>query len=402
MRTFMVTFVLSCACLSMQGQNLVPNYSFETYSACPNASSQIANATGWNYCRNTGEYLNSCSSSIYADVPTNYFGYQQAATGQAYIGGLMYGSFSTIYVADLREFFYVQLTTPLNIGTTYYVAFKVSLADNSGFAVNNIGAQFTTSYNSSFPINNTSHVRSTAVISDKTNWTTIIGSFVPTTAYTALMLGNFYTDANTTVTNVGTAVNIGYNAYYLFDDVYVGITLPLHIKLAEFNANNAGTQNKLHWKTTSEDEGDYFEIEHSKDGVAFNKIATVQGRYKTGGSYQLTDMDPVTGINYYRLKMTSKDGKFNYSKIVNAQVKAGVLALEIYPNPVSDVLRVRINGVAHGAAALSITDASGRVVRSMPVTGTSISIPLQTLPAGYYFLHYRDDLINEKRRIVKN
>ena len=224
MKTTLLTLLLLQVFSSLSAQNLINNYSFETYSSCPNGSSQITFATDWNFSRNLGEYLNSCSSSIYADVPTNYFGFQEASSGQGYVGGLMYGSFASAYIADLREFFYVPLNTPLTVGTTYYVSFKVNLADNSEYAVNNIGAQFVSAYNNNFPINNTAHVYTTSVVSDKTNWTTISGSFVPTMAYNAVMFGNFFTDANTTATFVGSSTDIGYNAYYFFDDVYVGTT----------------------------------------------------------------------------------------------------------------------------------------------------------------------------------
>lgn len=397
----MLTGLMFFICFKMQGQNLVPNFSFETYSTCPTSASQLTYATGWSNSRNSCEYLNSCSGSIYADVPTNYFGFQVPATGQAYAGALQYGSFSSSYLADLREYLYVPLTTPLTIGTTYYVSFKVCLADNSKYAINNIGAQFTTSYNSNFPINNMAHVYNTSVISDKTQWTTIIGSFIPATAYTAVMLGNFFTDASCAPVFVGTATDIGYNAYYFFDDVYVGLTIPLDIKMGEISARNAGTHNMVNWTSLAEDDGDYFEIERSMDGQSYVKIATIAGRYKTGGNYQFKDERPATGINYYRLKIITKNGNSSYSKVVNLRVKEGSFVLETYPNPVTNLLTVTSSGMVHGAARLSIMDASGKLVRSLPHTGSKTVIPIQGLAAGYYLLHYQDDVTNENRKIVK-
>ncbi len=402
MRTTILTFLLLRACFGLQGQNLVANYSFETYSTCPTTAGQITNATGWDYSRNAGEYLNSCSASTFADVPTNYFGFQEAATGQAYAGGIMYGSFASSYIADLREFFYVPLSTPLTIGATYYVSFKVSLADNAEYAINNLGAQFVTSYNSNFPINNMAHVYTTSVVSDKTDWVEISGSFVPTVAYNAVLFGNFFTDANITVDFVGSSVDIGYNAYYFFDDVYVSTTpLALAIELAALSAKNAGPQNILNWKTVSEDAGDYFEVERSTDAHRFSKIATVAGKYQTGGSYQLTDEYPAPGINYYRLKMMSPDGKYSYSKIVNTRAKEGIFVLEAYPNPVGDLLTLRVGRAAQGTAMLTIMDAAGKIVRSLPLNGSTASIDMQGLAAGYYMLHYQDDAISENTKIIK-
>lgn len=402
MKTTFTAFILVLVCFGIQGQNLVPNPGFETYAPCPTAASQIEYATGWLFSRTQGEYLNSCTASIYADVPTNYFGFQEAANGEGYIGGLQYGSFLNSYFADLREYFYIALTTPLTIGTTYYVSFKVSLADNSEYAINNLGAQFVSSYNSNFPINNTADVYTTSVVSDKTDWVTISGTFVPSVAYTGLMLGNFFTDANTTVTFVGSGTDIGYNAYYFFDNIYVATTPFLDITLAAIHVENEGNQNILNWKTESEDAGDYFEVERSQDARTFSKIATMDGKYTSGGDYQLTDEYPVTGINYYRLKMISQDGNYTYSKVVNAEVSKGNFALEAYPNPVSDELTVHISDVPKGTARITIADAAGKVVRSVLIFGNSVSIPMGDLAAGYYSLHYQDDKVSENVKVIKN
>jgi hypothetical protein len=400
MKFSVLTFTLLLCCTELLGQNLVSNYSFETYSTCPNTASQITYATDWNNSRNSFEYLNSCSSSVYADVPTNYFGFQNASTGQAYAGGLMYGSFAGSYLSDMREFLYVPLTTPLTIGTTYYVSFKVNLADNSEYAVNNLGAQFCTSYNSNFPLNNVAHVYTTSVIADKTNWVTVQGSFVPTVAYTAVMFGNFFTDANTTVTFVGSSVDIGYNAYYLFEDIYISETVPLAVTLEEISAKNVGQTNLVDWRTSSEDAGDYFEVERSADGQTFSKIATVAATFLTGGNYQFQDKTPEPGINYYRLKMLDADGNSRLSKVVMAEVKEGQF-VQAFPNPVSDFLNIQTSSETHGQALITITDSRGKTVRSIFTENGSVSIEMDGLASGYYLLHFQDDLISETMRIVK-
>jgi len=393
-------FILVCG--TLQGQNLVANNSFETYSPCPNTASQITYATGWNTSQNSPEYLNGCSASIYADVPTSFFGFQNAATGQAYGGALFYGSFAGSYIADLREFFYKPLTSPLVVGTTYYVSFKVNLVDNSEYAINKIGAQFCTSWNSAFPLNNTAHVFTNTVVTDKVNWTTISGTFVPTVAYNAVMIGNFFQDVNCSVTFVGSSVDIGYNAYYFVDDVYVGLTPPLAITLEDFKAENACTQNVLKWNTASEDEGDYFEVERSADAQSFEKIATVNAKYVTGGYYQLIDNNPIPGINYYRLKMIDMDGNFHYSELSSAQSAEGGFELDAYPNPVTDELIVRTSCVGNGTPTITIMDAFGRIVRTIPVTGGTTSVDLHGLATGYYFLHYQDDGVSKTTKVIKN
>jgi len=57
--------------------NLVPNPSFESYTACPNNAATISFATGWLNFGQTPDYFNSCANSTasFVGVLSNYFGY---------------------------------------------------------------------------------------------------------------------------------------------------------------------------------------------------------------------------------------------------------------------------------------------------------------------------------------
>ena len=71
----------------MSAQNLVPNPNFETFEYCPSSISQIALAIPWITPTDaTPDYYHSCCDNLAADVPTNWGGYQQPLTGQAYAG----------------------------------------------------------------------------------------------------------------------------------------------------------------------------------------------------------------------------------------------------------------------------------------------------------------------------
>jgi gliding motility-associated-like protein len=211
----------------LYGQNLVPNPSFELYSNCPTGDSQLGNSTGCLDGSGSPDYLHTCSSSNYSTLPTNYWGTEAAATGNACVGALCYGSFSNNYLANNREYIYMPLASPLVIGTSYYVSFKVNLADNSSHAINNIGIQFTgLAPTSNFPINNTAHVFSSNVISTTNGWTTISGNFVATAPFTGFYIGNHFDDASSSVQSIS-ASTIGYNAYYFFDDIEVIAISPI-------------------------------------------------------------------------------------------------------------------------------------------------------------------------------
>jgi hypothetical protein len=384
-----------CACAVFAiGQNLVQNFSFETYSTCPNTASQLTYATPWNNAKNSPEYLHSCSASIYSDVPTNYFGFQAAATGQAYCGGLFYGSFASTYLPDLREFMYVPLSSPLVVGTTYYLSFKINLVDNSEYAVNRMGLQFCSSFNANFPLNNTAHLFSTAVISDKVNWTTVVGSFVPSVAYNAVMVGNFFTDAMTTVQFVNSAVDIGYNAYYFVDDVIVTTTpLVLPIEWIHTSAEVDGRLATLHWEIDADDMASYV-VEASADGYAFEETQSVTAIDGQRNYSQVDTMRSHLPTTFYRIRAVGRDGGTHLSPIIEAhRYAAGIDFLLAYPSPVrqGDQLTVEYNTTTGEATPLQIVALDGRLVRTALFPETErghheLQLAVNDLAAGAYLL----------------
>jgi len=225
---YLLTFVLVVALVKSYGQNLVPNPSFEDTVACPYGLNQAYKAVGWSSYRDTPDYFNACANnlpSLYKPgVPLNTVGFQYAASGNAYCGLLTDGyginCNSPIVSYAYREFIGSRLITPLVVGNTYFISMKVSLAEGSNCATNNIGVLFSTSaYNDSScaPINNYAHVRSNAIISDSVNWVVVSDSFIADSAYQYIIIGNFYDDEQTD-SIISTSIC---NAYYYIDDVCV-------------------------------------------------------------------------------------------------------------------------------------------------------------------------------------
>jgi len=125
--------------------------------------------------------------------------------------------------SNCRSYVAVQLSTPLTVGNDYCVSFKVSLADYTYQAVENIGLYFS-NFNTLPVLNTQPDIANTnGVITDQSNWVTISGSFTATNADDWIIIGNFDDDSNTTVTDlstlgVGQSGNLG---YYYIDDVSV-------------------------------------------------------------------------------------------------------------------------------------------------------------------------------------
>lgn len=115
--------------------NLVFNGDFEAYSQLPSSNFQIARACGWGPVANgaSPDYFHVNSSSDDVQVPCNYWGHQNASSGNAYAG---LGS----YYLDLDDYFveliFTELIEPLEAGQEYRLSFQIALAErNSGYAV---------------------------------------------------------------------------------------------------------------------------------------------------------------------------------------------------------------------------------------------------------------------------
>jgi len=175
---------------------------------------------------------------------------------------------------------------------------------------------------------------------------------------------------------------------------------PLAIKLHDIRAKNEGSTNRIDWVSEAELNSDRYILERSGDGKHFNKLTELLANGKSS-TYTHWDVNPLIGSNYYRLQMVESNGNNSYSKIVSAFVQDGEFHVAAYPNPAKDALTVKAFGKIMGTARITITDASGMMVRAVVNNEAEITIHLDGLAAGIYFLHYRDNVNKKVIKITK-
>jgi hypothetical protein len=109
--------------------------------------------------------------------------------------------------------------------------------------------------------------------------------------------------------------------------------------------------------------------------------------FKDASAQQAT----TTASIFYRLKMTDKDGKFTYSKVVKVDPSVG-RAVTIYPNPVRNN-QVNLKLEAPGrVVSSSLQDAAGKVLRTVQMANTrNWTMDLSGLASGFYFLRVEVD-----------
>jgi len=89
----------------------------------------------------------------------------------------------------------------------------------------------------------------------------------------------------------------------------------LPVTLAVFDAVSTPAGIHLNWTTETEQDNDYFTIEHSIDGSNFTTLKTTPGAGTSDrrNAYSYTHKTPAKGNNYYRLRMVDFDGKETFS-----------------------------------------------------------------------------------------
>ncbi|RYF96935.1 MAG: T9SS type A sorting domain-containing protein [Chitinophagaceae bacterium] len=124
--------------------------------------------------------------------------------------------------------------------------------------------------------------------------------------------------------------------------------------------------------------------------------------------YRIIDETPFSGNNFYRIKQVDKDGSITYSNIINVYVVPKQLQLSVYPNPVDDIMHIRLNQQQPGTCMISLTDMNGRTVFRKNILGAAagaeIRIDMSAYSAQLYMLVIRNNKneIIATQRVIKN
>lgn len=174
------------------------------------------------------------------------------------------------------------------------------------------------------------------------------------------------------------------------DDIFHGLevditrtAVSLPIELLSFIGEHSSKGNLLKWSTGTEKNNDYFDLERSQNGVDFQKIGQVagMGNSQTINYYQFTDANPPKSVNYYRLKQYDTNKAYTYSKVISIHNETAGSNINIYPNPVKDVLFIKDVAEVFDYKIINVT---GVVIQSG--TSTTKSLSVSALADGVYYL----------------
>ncbi len=213
-------------------------------------------------------------------------------------------------------------------------------------------------------------------------------------------------------TSSGTAVDpriqrTGLTAAQLTNTFYVGsinaVATPLPIELLSFTATVKENGVDLLWKTISEKNLDFFEVERSINGKDFISLGTVKGNGTTNDihEYKLFDEKALVGKNYYRLKSVDFDGYTEYFNVVLVDFD-GKKNFSVYPNPSDGVSFIaETNFIPQKRAFIAIYSTIGSELARYEISGdvSTITLPVK-LESGVYYAKYISLDFNSTNRVL--
>ena len=183
----------------------------------------------------------------------------------------------------------------------------------------------------------------------------------------------------------------------------------LPIGLTSFTATQSDRKVELRWTTESELNNDYFTVEKSLDGAHFETLIIVKGigNSTSALSYVAEDLNPFTGLNYYRLKQTDFDGTSTYSNVISCTVYGiGMMkVLSVTPNPFQTTIDIITDISDDEDLQIQLFNTSGKLIfdKSYAVKKDvqHLSIDLSSLLHGIYFLRVACEYGSSSQKLVK-
>ncbi len=224
-------------------------------------------------------------------------------------------------------------------------------------------------------------------------------------AYNPVLTGGVFT--TTTGSSTGAA-----GSYYVSKSGLAGITMGqvtatnsgviLPVTLTSFKAEaTAACSVMISWSAEAASATEIFAVETSVNTTEWTPVGSRLFAVNGSSTYSITDNNPDAGTIYYRLKITNAGGAITYSNISAVRMLCpSKIEMTLSPNPVHNIATLKIlNGVLKNAL-ITVYDASGKAVKTMTFSGSTVSIDLTGLSKGVYVVSCKTDTFSSRREIL--
>ena len=131
-----------------------------------------------------------------------------------------------------------------------------------------------------------------------------------------------------------------------------------------------------------------FDIQRSPDSNRFASIGRLAAADSALRHYTFTDIQPLSPVDYYRLKMIDTDSSYAFSKTIAVRWEQPP-PVKLFPNPAGGSVTAELNLPA-GPILLQVVDAAGNIVRTQSLQSGgrpfSTTIDLTGVASGVYFV----------------
>ncbi|MEP6596865.1 MAG: T9SS type A sorting domain-containing protein [Ginsengibacter sp.] len=149
----------------------------------------------------------------------------------------------------------------------------------------------------------------------------------------------------------------------------------------------------VEWKVENEINVKQYKVERSNNGTQFTNLSVIAatGSSSRSAAYQTTDVHPLEGFNYYRIKSIDVNGVTAYTPVVKIWMGKAIDEIAVYPNPVKSTINLKLNYQPAGQYRIRLLNKSGQVIISKQINhaggSSSETIHLDTYAAhGIYQL----------------
>ncbi|MFZ1451240.1 MAG: S8 family serine peptidase [Ferruginibacter sp.] len=176
-------------------------------------------------------------------------------------------------------------------------------------------------------------------------------------------------------------------------------TNSLPVNLLTFEAVKQTKKVLLQWTTDNELNADKYMVERSADGINYIAIGTVPA-YNNGNknNYSFTDLQPLNGFNFYRLRMTDLDASFRNSPVRKVNFDNIGDDFSIYPNPVT-ANRLFVSSTGKITSAV-LFDVTGRMVKLYTLNNRSNTLDVGGIAKGTYQLKIFTENATHTEKII--
>jgi hypothetical protein len=187
-----------------------------------------------------------------------------------------------------------------------------------------------------------------------------------------------------------------------------GTTNPLPVLFDNVKAFEKGTGVQIEWSNLTERDLLSYTVERSTNGRDFTEISRVNPKSNQNDKVDYIDFDasPVSGANFYRVRVDEISGKTIYSKTLRVEVGVTKTGFSLYPNPViGKSVTISLTGVRQGQYNVRVINANGQDVYQKTIvnqsTGVTQTLQLPSvIKSGIYTMIIKGDNYSQNQMFI--